>query len=90
MAPWHIGVHVIRDVHAHFLGCRSKVKVTGSNLRQLDLYLHEIEKPFPDHSLTIVPAIVMKLYGKVHLTWVKCPIVFGGCKSKVKLSGVKT
>ena len=88
MVPWHIGVHVIRDAHAHFLGCRSRSR--GQILANLTYILHEIEKPFPDHNLRIVSAIVMKLYGKVHLTWVKCPIVFGGCKSKVKLSGVKT
>ena len=68
-----------------FEGHRSKVKVTGVktlvNLGPISL--------FPDDNSTAISVMVIKLYGKLPLIWVKNPIDFESHRSKVKVTGVK-
>ena len=61
---------------------RSKVKVTGD---QNSVNLGPIS-PFPDDNSTVTSVMVIKLYGKLPLIWVKNPIDFEGHRSKVKVT----
>ena len=70
------------------VGQRSRAR--GQILAKLTSILQGMKKQFPDHNSSIVSVIVMKRYGKVQLAWVQCPIVFEGCRSKVKVTEVKT
>ena len=61
-----------------FEGHRSKVKVTGV---KNSVNLGPIS-PFPDDNSTVISVMVIKLYGKLTLVWVKNPIVFEGQRSR--------
>ena len=67
-----------------FEGHRSKVKVTGV---KNSVNLGPIS-PFPDDNSTVISVMVIKLYGKLPLIWVKNPFVLEVNISKVKVTEI--